>query len=463
MKVIRILIVEDIAALADKLENMYRQAFQSRNMHVSIEKADTVEKARDLARAAEKCPYDLVSLDVNLGNAALTGLDVLTVFNRFQSAWMISLLTGVETDETLTGILGEEKAEGLRRRLRRDAYARFPSERLLVVEKPSTTLSNDDANELLANRIEQITLVYEEVSRQRYIFRPLEVVSLTRMTKPKGAKGPREFMETSSLHWQIRFDCGQIRTLPDMAGFKTLHHLLSMDLGDSLTPEQAMVIEPKAEKKSDTWTAPTDSALDDSVAEDDPVAKFFLNQGIEWHVLSDAEQEKLINAALALRFRRYTELRELEEEDDISPDEADELSRITRELGPLAGLAEIAHRRINPRERDVELVDDGDPEIVEQAYCIDPEGEEIALVEDDDAGVLAQNELHQQGGIYTRNKGRWGTDSPEAMLFRARMKRVKDCLRENGFQELATHLESYVMPNRANWSYIRPDGIEWTT
>jgi ActR/RegA family two-component response regulator len=423
------LIVEDDSALLAGLEEQYREIFTRRGLAVSIEQATTVEKARTLAKQARSAPYDLVSLDVNLGDSRLTGLDVLDTLKRFQSAWMVALLTGVETDSTLAATMGETKADDLRRQLRRDAYARFPAERLLVVEKPSSSMVPKEARNLLANRLEQIALVFEEIGRQRYIFRPIEVTSLERVPQPKGSKGPRKFIETTSLHWQIRFDCGEIRTLPNLSGFKTLHYLLSRDRNASVTPEEALAIEPKTEKSA----GKPDSGSD-------PVAEYFEAQGISWGDLSPEDQSKLIRAALSLKFNRYCDLRSFQDDDDLSAAEESELQRIVRELGPLADVAETGYRRMNPTESD------------------NPENPTPA------PGSLAQDGLHPAGGNYDKlGEKRRGKDSSAAALFRARMKRVRDCLRENGFSDLAQHLQDFVMSTGANWSYNPPEGIDWTT
>jgi CheY-like chemotaxis protein len=426
---LRILIIEDDEALLPILEEAYRVVFECHGYTPVIERAVTVDEARSLAKAGKGQPYDFVSLDVNLGHRQLTGIDVLDTLKRFRSAWMVALLTGVETDSTLDKTVGRAKGDDLRKQLRRDAYARFPAERLLVVEKPAPTTPKKEAAVLLANRIEQIALVFMEVGRLRYVFRPIDVTSLERVPQPKGQKGKRTFIETSALHWQIRFDCGEIRTLPNLSGFKTLHYLLSRDRSISVTPEEALAIEPKAERAA---TKPKPG--------EDPVATYFEAQGIAWRELNQAEQDKLIRAALSLKFNRYRELRGFQDEEDISTSEESELNRILRELGPLADAAEIAYQRMKPTER-------GDSD----AWGINP-------------SVLAQNDLHGGGANYDQlGDDRRGKDSPAAQLFRARMKRVKDCLRENGFAEMAQHLEDYVMSTGANWSYNPPEGVEWTT
>lgn len=427
MKPVRILIVEDDPTLLSTLGEMYRAIFATRGYEAAIEQAATVDQARQLAKAAKSKPYDLVSLDVNLGDAALTGLDVLDTLKRFQSAWMAVVLTGVETDATVDKTMGKAKGDALRKHLRRDAYSRFSAERLLVVEKPSPSIAQEDAQTLLKNRLAQIALVYEEVGRLRYVFRPIEVVSLERVPVPKGTKAKRKFIETTALHWQIRFDCGEIRTLPDMSGFRTLHYLLSCDPAESVTPEEALAREPKNEK----------AKSDRSQNEADAVAAYFESQGIPWSNLPAAEQEKLIRAALSLKFERYRTLRAFEDGHDLSPAEEDELARIVRELGPLAEAAETAYQRLKPSE---------------------DRADEAPMA------ALYQSGLHAGDGNYDRlGSGRRGEDSPAAQLFRARMKRVKDCLRENGFASFAEHLDGYVQSTGASWSYNPPEGIEWTT
>jgi CheY-like chemotaxis protein len=426
MKTIRILIVEDDPVLLAGLTEEYRRIFESKAYATQVVAAADVANARRMAKEGRSRPFDLVSLDVNLGDSALTGMDVLDTLNRFRSAWMVALLTGVETDDSLDRTLGNKKAEEIRKQLRRDAFSRFPAERLLVVEKPSSRMTAADARRLLTNRMEQIALVYEEVGLLRYVFRPIEVTSLERVPAPKGGPKGRKFIETTALHWQIRFDCGELRTLPNMAGFRTLHYLLSRDREDSVTPEEALSIEPKKEKTG-------------GMAEGDPLAAWFKAQGIEWDRLSTEDQDKLIRAALSLKLERYCQLREYQDEDDLSAIEEEELARVTAEFGPLADAAESAYLRMRPA--DAEAVD-----------------------EPPTAAEMTQNDLHVGGDGYDKlGTNRRGKDSPAAALFRARMKRVKDCLRENGFAAFATHLEDYLMSTGANWSYNPPEGVEWTT
>lgn len=426
----RILIAEDDPALMATLKENYRAIFEKHGHLLTIEQASTVEEARALAKSAKGEPYDLVSLDVNLGDSALTGLDVLATLKRFQSAWMVVVLTGVETDTSVDKLMGSEAGAKLRKQLRRDAYARFPAERLLVVEKPVAAMSKAAGGVLLENRLEQIVSVYEEVSRSRYIFRPIEVVSLERVKVKKGEKPQKKFIEAVSLHWQIRFNCGDIRTLPDKAGFKTLHHLLALDRSKSLTPEQALLIEPKNEKREEVLVSEIS----------DPVAEYFKSKGIAWESKDETSRNELVQAALGRIFPRYIVLRDLQAEDDLSPDEEDELAEILKELGPLEPAAETAYARL----REVGPDEPSAPD-------------ELGV------GATIQQGLHVAGENYDRRPGQRGEDSPDAMAFRARMMRVRDCLRENGFADFAQHVVDYVSSPGASWSYNPPQGVEWTT
>jgi CheY-like chemotaxis protein len=425
----RILIVEDDSALLTKLKAHYRTLFERKGHHLTVEQAGTIDEARSLAKAAKNAPYDLVSLDVNLGDSDLTGLDVLSTLGRFHSAWMVVLLTGVETDTTVDTLLGKKAGTNLRKQLRRDAYSRFPAERLLVVEKPADSLSKEVGDSLLSNRLEQIVSVYEEVSRSRYIFRPIDVISMERVRVAKGEKPKKKFIETVSTHWQIRFDCGDMRTLPDKTGFKILHHLLALDRAESLTPEAALLVEPKNERGN---AAPAGTV-------EDPVTEYFVSKGIvNWPTMDESSRNNLIQAALGRSLPRYVALRDLQEEDDLSPNEEDEFATIIKELGPLVPVAETAYLRLRKTAPKVES-DELDP------------------------GASIQQGFHIAGGNYERRAGQRGEDSPDAMAFRARMKRVKDCLRENGFAAFADHLDDYLTSTGANWSYNPPQGFEWTT
>lgn len=449
MKEIRLLVVEDDAELLSWLKKQYREVFSDLGYHaITIEEARNPEEARTLAKGAEKKPYDLVSLDVELGGKPRegippeSGVDVLLAFKRYKSAWMVAVLTGVETSRTADQTFGLEEADALRKQLRREAYSNFWPERLFVVEKPAAGMFEENkatAEELLRTRLEQIALVYGEVNRQRYIFRPIEVKGTQRIPKKKGSKGPRKTVPTLSTHWQIRFNVGDIRTLPNTTGFKTLHKLLSLDptKAESLTPEAALVLEPRQnEGKVDAGTTP------ENESDEDPFAAYFIGFGItNWRELTIEEKERLVRVHLEPLFKRYSELRQFQDDDDLSADEADELDRLKPQLGNLAAQAEERYRR----------------EAYGEAEAQGPQHEQIVQ-----HAAAAQQGLGAPRANYDQRQGGWGYDSPEAELFRQRMVRVKKSLRENGFENFADHLDDYLSSTGANWSYHPPEAMQWT-
>lgn len=422
MNPLRLLIVEDEPELMTLLKRLYRETFADQGASsVIIETADTVDEARELARSATIHPYDLVSLDVNLGHVEKTGLDVLGTLSRFQAAWMVALLTGVETDTSLDDTMGKATGEVLRKRLRHEAYRKFPAERLQVIEKPSTALADGERLRLLTDRVRQIALIYGEVSRQRFIFRPIQMRGVARLTLKKGNKASkRSTVPTSTTLWQIRYNCGDMLTVPNKTGFLSLHHLISSP-GGELTLEQAMALEPKGETKGTAAKKPV------SGSDDDPVAEYFTGLGIAWSDLEKTEQDKMIAAVLSIPFRRYMVLREYQEEDDLSAEEEDELNFMIAEFGPLAEAAERAFISTTGR-----------------ADC-----DEEAHVE----AKVVQEGLHFEGGNFVADAAR----------FRKRKERALGCLREVGFNQLADHLEAYVQPNHGKWSYNPPGEIEWLT
>lgn len=432
MKKIRLLIVEDDPTLIVRLEKLYREIFTARGFDsVTVETVNNASEAKDRASSAKADPYDLVSLDVHLGEGEVTGLDVLTRFKRYKSAWMVVLLTGVETDLTANASLGKEAAEKIRRGLRKEAYANFPSERLLVVEKPSQ--KNDEEREkLLANRLRDIAGVYEAVSRLRYVFRPIEVDGLEYIPgkKDKGKLVEEgRFISCRTLCWQVRFNCGDMRTIPHKVGYKSLHKILSLEPGESVTPEELRVIEPPEEKTKLKATPAGEST--------DAVAAYFEQNGIDWKNRTEEERENLIKAALAFRFKRFVELREFQEDGDIEPSEENELARITDELGPLAEFAEIAFQRLTSQPRTI----GGD------GLEVDPGAA---------AGVAGEVRPERP---YTRRKVGWGLDSVASGGYRKRRDRTANYLREEGFVQMADEIEKMVDSTGSNWSYLGQN--EW--
>ncbi|MDX1952175.1 MAG: hypothetical protein SFY81_08310 [Verrucomicrobiota bacterium] len=446
----RILIVEDDLALLSTLEGHYRRLFESQGYAtVTVETAKTADEAKERARKALRRPYDFVSLDVNLGDTSvekgrvLTGLDVLRVLKAHNSAWMVVLLTGVETDSTLDGTLGLSDAEAIRRKLRREAYQNFFPERLLVVEKPRQARVEADApaaTSELMNKLDQIVQVFQVVSQQRYVFRPVIVEGMVRVPVPqKEGKAKSKLVPAKVTRWQVRFNCGELLTVEGCKGFEIVHHLLGLD--KTAEPVEAPFLN-RLVSESDTVTNSQSEAEEDEVKCElnHALMAYFKPLGVNWEKL-DNEQKLAQLQFIAPTIRRMRELMALEAESDISSNEEEELDRLVKNLGPLAEPLEdfLAGRAESP---------------FEEAYPDD--FDEMASL---DASL--GDGMQRDSGNFTKRPGSKRPDSPEAVKARKYLERVRDYLRKNGFPAFADHLQQQIMPLGTKWSYIPPSGIEW--
>lgn len=247
---IRILIVEDKIVWANFLEKRYHfevaEILDIDRNFVDVERASTFDEASEKIKAARREPYDLVSLDINLSNPnseqpQQDGLHLLGEIAKFQSAWMVAILTGVEKDSTFTG----SRANVVRRNLRNLAMQTFPPERLVVIEKPSELTALEDTADMptilsesavLGNRIKQVVSIFEHTSSYRNVFRKLILPNEYKENvkdkdahdleddelsdeadasqEGKAKRQKKEWKKGEVIHWQVRFDCGEMITIP---------------------------------------------------------------------------------------------------------------------------------------------------------------------------------------------------------------------------------------------------------
>lgn len=170
---IRILIVEDEPEWVKAIKANFLEIFNDLGVPCTIEVPSSIRECKNLIRSASNAPYDLISLDIHLRNDgsgdSVSGLDLLRIVASHRAAWMVSILTGVEEDETVIQTYGAEKARLLQNELRSRAFTTFPPERLLVIEKPPL---ND---ERLATRLRQICLILRQSLVGRNLFRHLDL------------------------------------------------------------------------------------------------------------------------------------------------------------------------------------------------------------------------------------------------------------------------------------------------
>ncbi|TAG11141.1 MAG: hypothetical protein EAZ42_01580 [Verrucomicrobia bacterium] len=280
---LRILIVEDEPKWAQAIKSNFLEIFNDLKLPCTIEAPDTIQKCREAIRRAAEIPYDLISLDISFSNDAaedpIDGLALLGIISQWKAAWLVSILTGVESDTTVDDTYGEHRARLLQFELHSRASATFPPERLMVREKPD--LSN---TELLAKRLRQVCLYLRQSRIGRNRFRRLkepcqiavhelidgqwikrnspefnrakkamdfvkafnkkypkgpstcsdskrlgdyEMEIELDMLKKNGSKlAPAQWADDTVTLWQISFGCGEVISLPDNPNFETIAWLL---------------------------------------------------------------------------------------------------------------------------------------------------------------------------------------------------------------------------------------------
>lgn len=343
LKPLRILIVEDEPEMRAHLKTIYSRVFQEHAFQPEFDEAEDATKALDDAQKAASKPYDLVSLDVNLRDKTVTGLDVLGAFKQFKSAWMVALLTGIEMDASLDAVVGNERAEQMRRGLRSEAYTKFWPERLIVVEKPVSSLQQDQAKTLLDNRLEQIALVYEIVTRERYVFRAVTLPAIRRMEK-----GGRILIETEITKYQIRCGCGDLVTVDFYAGIKVMHELFKKGRSGIINASEAKTIEPPQKRKSSTVKAePTSTSVPDQLV------SFFRDKHPNWQTLGREHQLNLMEASLGGKIDRFVELMKYRDTGAIQTSEEKELEEIVANYGLLGPIADAYY--VQTKEHDVDF------------------------------------------------------------------------------------------------------------
>lgn len=498
---VRILIVEDEVEWSDYLDNRFRQLFETElNAHATIERALDAQKALQLIGKIKETgaePYDLVSLDVFLGEAeakrGVTGMRVLEEINAANAAWMVAMLTGIEGRNRRGR--GDSDAEDLVREIQEDLRARarknFPPERLVALEKPTQKLRQENTTEMhvLEKRLKQVVLIYDQLSKTRNIFRELrlpceepwvavidrekflmaakqqwEEQEAVRIKKQK-AKGKeleaREFditqlriipaqdgilvprggreetlaremellkmksekrradtiwVKSELISWQVRFKCGDIITVPNDDGLD----------GRGLKTVQAFFRWPDIEMRPGTVNALINGNISEPPKDDDPVVhQHFAQAPASRYVEQEGSAADEIDN------------HETNEDDDIdaASQHAGELRQRTEEWDTTDKDSSERYKRELRRKR-AEL------ESASGVRATELKNEITAL----------ENEL---------KKLRTGAQSLDADFVRQAKTRAIEHLRQNGAVALANHIESWMKPRKAKWTYDPSPRIDW--
>lgn len=251
MKPLRILIVEDESFWTEKIKSVLTEELGTGGYAVSFDLAKTAKDARSKIRDLGGEAYDLVSLDMHLANSdgqAGDGLSVLGTIALQSAAWMVSIFTGVERDDTVADSLGDELARKLQEELRSSVYKKtFPRDRMIIQEKP------DQAEEaLILTRLKDVCSILKHSLAGQNVFRSVELPCKTPMhelndgswvvkdsdefkqaKKEKKVKMAGKYAKKAEWHdstvrfREVRFQCGSLITMEDLTDYKVIAAALS--------------------------------------------------------------------------------------------------------------------------------------------------------------------------------------------------------------------------------------------
>ncbi len=450
----KILIVEDEAPIAERLFSLYRELFTPPAAPPpQIDHTSSALKAIQWAKICESEPYDLVSLDISLDESGLTGLDVLEEFARHKSAWMVAVFTGIETDANADSKHTKQKAETLRTEFRSAVGARFPSDRVMILEKPSKSLPAAKRKELFQSRINQVVHNYRRISPSRYLFRRKtfrgqeRAPSKGRTQKGKNNAKP-EFVQVEGAEWEIRMGCENIRTIPDYAGMTMLQQYLSLYPGETLAATQILHAEP--DKKRAKHVSDDENLFD----------SWLKKRGYKIKQLAKDQREQLKKTELQPLFNEYIELRKQQSSNNISRACQERWSIIEKELGDYQPLAaqrydDLKSEHLLRELKSLRGKEDNGTLTAKEAKRLESLQSELGIDNPDqssDDSDLATTDFGSSEHVETtvdptalKDQKTGHSKSQLADLVRQRKKHVFEYLQKNGFQELVEHLKESII------------------
>ncbi len=421
----RILIAEDEEHIAKTIVPLYRELFTQRGAAPTIEHTtsalEAIRRAEQAGRRAPWCPYtsaaeakmkreqepyDFVSLDVSLDEPGVTGLSVLDAFAQNKAAWMVAVFTGIETDNRADAKHTKEVAEKLRNELRSQVCARFPSDRVMIVEKPSKHEIEIKQQELFRNRLNQVVHNYYRITQSRYMFKRIEAEKTARRMTTENSRGKRETVlikdTAHRICYQIRCGCEDMAELneDDWNGLRTMHELFKRGRSGTISADDSLILEPYTPRSA------KNSSAEESGPHTDP-KEIITTIFSDWRDLSATE--------IATKLNDIRDLRKIEHS-----------QRLTEQQ-------EIALEKLEKLE---EQVDFGNP------------------VETTLAGA------NQDGleGVRVR-KPRSKTEQ----RFSAMKSKLCKRLRAHGRIAFAEYIQYCVKGYDTKWTHVQPPHIDWTT
>jgi hypothetical protein len=362
------------------------------------------------------------------------------------------VFTGIETDANADTKHTKKNAEKLRNEFRSAVFARFPSDRVRILEKPSNSLPLPEQGKLFQRRINHVAQFYRQISPSRYLFRPKPFTGEDRVpSKGKAQKGKKnakpEFVRIEGVEWEIRMGCENIRSISDYAGMRMIKQYLKLRPDETLTPTKILDEEPDKKKAK-------------HVSDDENLFDSWLKaRRYKPKQLTKEQREELKKTQLQPLINEYSELRRQADQSSISKNGQERLSTLATELGdyqPLAAqlyedreTAQLISELKNLRKKE----DEGSL-TAKEATRLEALHSELAIENvsqnssDTDTAMIAfgrgEDVETTSDPTATKNQSTGRTKSTLGDLVRQRKKHVYEYLQRNGFQKFVEHLKESI-------------------
>ncbi len=435
MRQIRLLIVDD----EDEPRNLVRKIYEEvlSDFGLGVPAITTMGNAKAAKAHALQFlddpdePYDIASLDLNLGDVEVTGLDILEALKLSQAAWTAVLLTGFEMDleKAAKTFVEPKKLTQLLRSFRSEAQEKFWPMRVLVIGKPHHSLPHNEQARLLRTHIEQVAEFYRNLESQRYMFKRLEVPR-KRKVKHKSKYGKRKTALADTIQpravYQIRCGCGDMVELDEESwpGLKTMHELFKMGRNAVITAEQAMQIEPY--KPRNNKLKPTKAIVKPREAAKD----YFIGEHPGWDSYDGATRLQLIEEAISPWIDAYCELRKYQ-------DTGSGLNK--------AQQAKLDQMLTHPLSQVAEDWYDNTKELTGTS------------------GSLAEITIGRAAQELVNPVRQRPQEAREDVWLAQRKSRLCAALRDKNILSFADYIEENVSGTDRNWTHSPPKGIDWST
>ena len=206
---INYLVIEDKSEWRDAIDQFVRKYF-SKNCDFKPDRIHStrLDNARDADETISSGKWDLVTLDLSLGEKAgagkISGLDLLAQIAAGNRAFFVIIITGAYSDPDLEKIYGRERGMLMKIGAMNEAVKLIPEERVRILNKPAE-IEFEKAFGYMESHLHEALDQYCDASRERNIFRRID---------------------DETKRWEIRFNGGKRVHFKHTPGFSLIQNLL---------------------------------------------------------------------------------------------------------------------------------------------------------------------------------------------------------------------------------------------